>query len=319
MNTIKFSLADDIRTETHNVEIYDEKFLAINGTKRAVDSHCSIMIYPSTKCNAKCSFCMNNFDENIKSCIDIKDDSKYFSKLKESFEMLKHLNPTFQICGGEPTISHRMVPILKLVNEYGLKNRSFPTNGTGLLNTIENKLLLQHMLENNVINNINLSRMSCDDTKNKELMGINLTNKKIKTIATFCDVNNMSFRTSCVLMQNGIETLGDLLAYQKFYSDLNISSAIFREMIKVSGDYKNDNFISILDIMKTIENDTQFEFIRCLDGAYYSVDVYKYNNYIVKCYKEKFKEEQDLIRDFVFMPNGNLYIARWNKPNELLI
>ena len=174
------------------------------------------------------------------------------------------------------------------------------------------------MLENDFINNINLSRMSHIEEVNNNIMGIDLSNKDVKTITRFCNTNHMSLRTSCVLHQKGINNLDSIIEYHKYFKNLGVESQIFREQIKVSDEYKRDCFVSALEIMEQINNDKRFEFIRSLDGAYYSVDVYRYEDNIVKCYKEKFKEDIDLIRDFVFMPNGQLYIAKTNKENELI-
>lgn len=319
MNTIKFSDAFSMKTETHNVEIFDSKFIEVSGKKRPVDSHCSIMIYPSVFCNAKCSFCINHFDENIKNSIDTEDDRIYFSKLREAFEILKPLHPTVHICGGEPTISGRIVPIMKMVKEYGLINRSFPTNGTGLLNRYDGKLILQHMLENGLISNINLSRASDIDEENMKLMGINFPDKDIETAATFCNVNHMSFRVSCVLHKSGIASLSDIIRFHEHYGKLNIKYTIFREMVKIPEQYKNESFVDIKPIIAKLSENQKFKKIRSMEGQYYLVDVYRYNDSVVKCYSEKFANDQELIRDFVFMPNGELYVARFNKPNEKLM
>ncbi|TYQ16936.1 UNVERIFIED_CONTAM: MoaA/NifB/PqqE/SkfB family radical SAM enzyme [Acetivibrio alkalicellulosi] len=319
MNTIKFSDGYSLKTETHNVEIYDSQYIEVNGKSRLVDSHCSIMIYPSLYCNAKCAFCINHFDENIKSCKEIEDDNLYFLKLREALKLLKHLKPTVHICGGEPTISHRILSIMGIVKEFGLLNRSFPTNGTGLLKRYEGKLLLQHMLENGLTNNINLSRSSHIDKNNQKLMGICFTNKDIETVATFCNVNHMSFRISCVLHKFGIDSLEDLISFHEYYRKLNIKSTIFREMVKVPKVNRKEKFVDIEPIMNQLDSDSRFEKIRTMQGEYYLVNVYRYKESIVKCYREKFKDDRELIRDFVFMPDGEVYIARNNKPNERLL
>lgn len=318
MNTIKFSSIYEPRTETHNVEIYKENTILLNNKEYKVDSHCGLMIYPSIHCNAKCSLCINKFDKSISSCIDINDNNEYMLKLENVFNILKPLNPSISICGGEPSISERTIPILNLVKKYDFVRRTLPTNGTGLLARYDNKPLLQHMLENGFINNINLSRMSHIEEENNKLMGIKLSNKEVKRIVTFCNTNHMSLRTSCVLQQKGINNLDDMLEYQKYFKNISVESQIFREQIKVSNIFKERNFVSALDIMNEIDNDNRFEFIRNLNGAYYSIDVYKYKDNLVKCYKEKFQKDIEMIRDFVFMPDGHLYIAKINKENELI-
>lgn len=310
MNTIKFSNMYEPRTETHNVEVYDKNTLIINNKTYIVDSHSQIMIYPTLKCNADCDFCLNKFDKSLCKCKENLTEKQYINKLEDIFKMLGKLKPYISICGGEPSLSPLTIEILKLANEYSINHRIFATNGSGLLNIYENKPLLQHMKENNAINNINISKASFDDEINYNIMKYNLSNDKLKTIATFCNVNNMSARMSCLLHKNGITNLENIINYHETSKQLGFKSEIFREQIKVDKNLKENNIINIKPIMLEISKDKRFSFIRNLEGAYYNVKVYKYKDSIVKCYEEKFQTETKFIRDFVFLPDGGLYIAQ---------
>ena len=124
MNTIKFYNAYDMRHETHNVGVIEEpKVLNICDKKYDIDSHASLMIYPTIKCNAKCNFCINKFDNTLQSCKDMENDDLYLEKLSNTLDLLKDVNPKVTICGGEPTKSHLLVPILELVKNKGFKFR----------------------------------------------------------------------------------------------------------------------------------------------------------------------------------------------------
>ena len=53
---------------------------------------------------------------------------------------------------------------------------------------------------------------------------------------------------------------------------------------------------------------------------YYVVKVYQYKDRLVKCYQEKKvnKINKDIIREFVFYPDGNLD-GGWNKQNNIIL
>jgi MoaA/NifB/PqqE/SkfB family radical SAM enzyme len=156
MNTIKFADMYESRTETHNVEIYGQKILNINDVEYIIDSHSQIMIYPTIKCNADCDFCLNKFDNTLCNCKENLTEEQYMSKLNKVFETLKELKPYISICGGEPSLSPLTVKILKLAKSHSINHRIFATNGSGLLNRYDGVPLLQHMKENNAVNNINI-------------------------------------------------------------------------------------------------------------------------------------------------------------------
>ena len=55
---------------------------------------------------------------------------------------------------------------------------------------------------------------------------------------------------------------------------------------------------------------------------YYNVYIYRYKDKLVKCYQEKRdlgkKIDDDIIREFVFYPDGNLD-SGWNKDNGIIL
>lgn len=317
MNTIKYSCIFDTKTETHDVEFYKRIKLNIAGVDYEVDNHASMMIYPTISCNGKCDFCINKYDNNFKKMIDCKKEY-FFNKLNEIFNLFKDVKPAITICGGEPTISENTIGIMKLVNKYGFPVRTFPTNGLNLLKNIDGKPFIQYMVEYGFNKNINLSIQHYNEKINSNIMGFSLTRKEIETIGLFSKVNHLELRTSCNLIKNGINSLNDMEKYLKYFSSFNISSSIFRELIKVDNNYYNNNFVNIDSIIENINNDKNYQFIRKMNGAYYNVFVYRFDNYLVKVYKEKFQKDVEYIRDFIFGSDGHLYMSNVNDDNKLI-
>lgn len=306
MNTIKFSSMNDIRKETSNVEVYSIKDLEINHKKYQYFSDAQISLYLTKYCNANCPFCVNKFE---KRCVLSKEisDSQYYRNLEFYLDFFKDIKPWITITGGEPTISSRLVPTLNLLKEKSYKIRTFSTNGSHLLDIIDGKTILQHMLENNVVNNVDLSRMAIDDEENAKLMNIKVcdsNNEHLQKIASFASANSMEVRISCNLLKNGVHTLDDMLEFKRFYNQLGIHSIMFRELIPL--EYDKVYSVDINNILEEIFRRPDFKLLRIMEGFYYTVRVYQYEDTIVKCYQEKEHVDKEVIREFVIYPDGKL-------------
>lgn len=82
-------------------------------------------------CNLACAHCYHSHHQN-KGAIGIEQWQSILEQYKAMIERL-HLRPSIVICGGEPTISPLLFPILRKVDEYWPGVRiSILTNGTRL-------------------------------------------------------------------------------------------------------------------------------------------------------------------------------------------
>lgn len=323
MNTIKFSSIYDLKKETNNVEIYDIKDININDKNYKYYSNAQMSIYVDKICNASCWFCMNKYEERFCKAKTISDKD-YFYNVEKVLDILKNKDIPITITGGEPTKCKRLIKLIKMMKEKGYRTRTFSTNGTGLFDRYENKTIVAHLLENGIINNINVSRMVIDDECNKKIMKVNQTNDMIRRIFNFGEINGMDMRLSCNIQKDGVKNLKDILKFNNFYDKLGINTIMFRELIPIKNDdslYK-DKLIKIDSIFEEIEKNKEFKYLKTLDGMYYIVKVYRYKNKLVKCYQEKkdigIKINNDIIREFVFYPDGNLD-SGWNKQNGIIL
>lgn len=306
MNTIKFTPIQDMRKETSNVEIFSIKEIDIEQKKRKYFSDAQISLYVTKACNAHCPYCMNQFE---KRCLFSKElcDQDYYKMLDYYLDFFKEIKPWITITGGEPTISKRLIPTLEKIKEKGFKIRTFSTNGSHLLDKIGEKTVLQYMLENHVLNNVNLSRMAIDDEENSRIMRIatkDSNNVYLRKIATFANTNAIEMRLSCNLLKEGVHDLNGILQFKDFYNQLGIQTIMFRELIPLP--YDQDYGIDIASIFEEIEQHKDFQFIKLMEGLYYTVKVYRYKDYLVKCYQEKENVDKDVIREFVIYPDGKL-------------
>jgi len=326
MNTIKFEPANKTKTETHDVEKYTIKKMDFAGKEYDIYSNVGLTIYVTNRCNADCYFCMNKYEANFLCSKEILDDEEYLRRLEYILQYLRPLNPSVMITGGEPTKSKRLPEVIKLVHKYGYKLRSFSTNGSGLLDIIDGKSILQYMYENDFLNNINISRHSVSRERNYAIMKNkeDLTNGQLSQIASFCDEHNMRARMGCTLQKSSVNNLPEMLKYQRYYEDLGIDTVIFRELVPIDSNKKGferyqKEFVDIFKIVKNIELSPEFVYLYTLDGLYYSVKHFQYKDKLVKCYKEKNTASPDIVRDLIFYADGRLVDTNWNDVSKVLL
>ena len=131
-------------------------------------------------------------------------------------------------------------------------------------------------------------------------MGTNITNDLIKRIFMYGKINNMDIRLSCNLLANSVKDLDSILNFVNFYENMGVDTIMFRELINI------ENKITIDKIFNEIKKDSRFIHLDTLDGMYYIVDIYRYKDKLVKCYKEKNNNIKNVIREFVYYPDGIL-------------
>lgn len=283
MNTIKFAPYNELITEQHNIETAQVEDHVVDGTAYKFYSPCNFNIFVTNACPNSCYFCIN------KNASEICSDKEYFDGLKKSLETLKNVDVEFTITGGEPTLNkERFVKTLKILKEYGIKERTISTTGFNLLESYDGKSLIQHLLENGFIHNISISRMSFDENRNNEIFGSkNISNEELSKLAYFAKMNDAELRVSTNLMDCSIRTYSDILKFVDDNASIGIDTVLFRELVGV------DSSIEISPFFAMIKADKNFIYDTTLKGQFYDVDVYIYTSvttgkkYIVKCYQGK--------------------------------
>ena len=281
MNTIKFAPYNDFVTEQHDVENASAYEANVFGFSAKFYNPCNLNVFIQNKCQNDCEFCINKRNDRT----DI-DNELYFKNLEEILEGMKSVHLEATITGGEPTLNPaRMVETIRMLRKFGVKERTVSTTGIGLMNLYENKPVLQHLIDNDYVHNISISRMDITDTENANVLkGKNITNEELARIAFYAKVNGVQLRTSTNIIENHIDSLEKILKFVDFQYTNNIDSCLFREVIA-------KDFISIAPFQEQIRNDKNFVFDRVIHGMFYDIIVYIYKSpvtnqeYIVKCYQ----------------------------------
>lgn len=324
----------------HNrFELIPYKF---DGVDKKVYSNFNFSIFTDDYCNADCKFCVAQLRFENKGQMykkfKIENDEEYFKRLDKVLAYIRPLNPTISITGGEPTISNRIVGILKLVKKYNFRKKCITTNGSGLLRKVDGKTILDWLIWAE-FNHLNISRTHWSTLLNQTIMSFeskydNLTTEKLRNIIKYARENNLRPRMSCLLLKDGVGSIEAVKDYLTFANDVECDNVIFRETMdfdenniinNVKKNYCNKNKIRLNDLWKEIDKDDCFKPVLQNLGYYYYVEVYDYKGIctvtesadLKQLDKEKSKHE-DIVYEMIFHPNGNLN-GSWVDNEDILL
>lgn len=288
MNTIKFSKIKNKTTEQHNLKVNDIYEENIFNNKIQLYHPCNLNIFVTNICQNNCFFCINN-SPNFKEK-EITDE-QYFDYLENVLQNLQGKGIEITITGGEPTLNpKRFLNTMKLCDKYNFPCRTVSTTGLNLLQYYEGKPLCQYMIEYGFIHNINISRMHFDEDKNQSIFkGKNISNDELSKLAMFFKMNDAEMRVSCNIIKDYIDSQDKMLDFVDKFIDIGVDSIMFRELI-------SDSPILLPSILRL----DQFEHITNLEGLTYSVEVLKYKDLLIKHYKTKKIESNDVVMSMSF-------------------
>lgn len=283
-------------------------------------------IFVDDYCNADCKFCVAQLRYDHRRLIYNKDKldyDDYMRRLDKTLKEIRPLNPSISITGGEPTISPKLLDVLKLIDKYDYRKRCITTNGSHLLDIVHGKTILEFLIKRNW-HHLNISRVSEVEEINKKVMRYNsnegyCSNEMIKDILSISNKSNLAHRLSCLLIKDVIDSVGRMKDYIDYYSNIGADNFIFRQLMNYSQDainkekidYCNKHNVDLNNIWESMGGG--FEPYLNLLGYYYYVEIYKYKGMIIASesadlnqqYKE-FAKHPDIIYEMVFHPNGNL-------------
>lgn len=319
----------------------------------------NLSIMTTEACDRSCNFCVAQLRYEQRSKIYekpfIRNREEYIKRLNYILDLLKPLNPSVSITGGEPTISSFFLDIIDVLNKHQIRKKTITTNGRYLLAKFISSekyykdYIIDVLIKNN-FDHINISRAHFDDEINRELMPFNQNvnekmlslinpyfnkNEMLVEVAKILKGTNLKPRLSCVLLKDGINSVEDIIKYIDFYSNLGFDNFIFRELMGFDKHAVNvkmkkfceENKVYLNDIWEEIEREPKykdFEPILNLLGYYYYVEVYKYKNNTIASERADLNQQyvekdshNDIIYEMVFHPNGVLS-GSWIETEDVL-
>nr|MDO8110966.1 radical SAM protein [Candidatus Sigynarchaeota archaeon] len=306
------------------------------GHSYRVYGNVNFSIYSAATCNGRCPFCVERIRpashgrllEHVKGSAR---DVDYFHALKQAFTMVRPLNPSLSITGGEPSIDPRLPDIIALVENFGFRKRTITTNGSGLLRNGFIEALLA-----GGFNHLNISHAHFDENENQQIMRIDtpFRNKDLETIVHKTSGTQLRPRLSCVLLKGEIDGLDAVVDYLEWAATMGVDNVVFRQLMKFNPrecaadpviEFSEKNRVQLVPILCDVYQDPlnhhqSFEFTKQVVGYYYYVEVYRYTSKHGKAVDVVF-ENADLtyinrdqasprpvpmIQELIFHPNGNL-------------
>ena len=323
--------------DINNYELIDYEFKA---GKKKVYKNFNFSIFITDYCNADCKFCVAQLRYQHKNAMyrkeHIKDNKEYLRRLEEVLKVIRPLNPSVSITGGEPTLSPILVDVIELIEKYNFRKRTITTNGSGLLKVIKGKTIIQHLIDNH-FDHLNISRVSHIDSKNREIMRYNSKDSycsmdMLKQILEITNNSTLNHRISCLLLKESVNDVTAMKEYIDFYSKMGAKNFIFRELMDYDKtaintekmQYCDANKVKLYDVWHQFKKYPEFKPYLNVLGYYYYVEIYKYNNITVasesadlRIQDREKQKNPNIVYETVFHNNGNL-CASWIDSKEVL-
>jgi len=304
--------------------------LDIWGHVRPVYANANLSIYSGQTCNARCAFCVEELRPvsrggalSNQRTVE-PDDDTYFSSLEESLRVLRALNPSVSVTGGEPSLDPRLPRILRTLASTGARKRTITTNGSGLLDVREGKTVLDWIGECGLAH-LNLSRADPDDKRNNQQMGFrrSLPREALGEIVQRARRAGVRVRLSCILVKEGVSDLEGIERYLEFARSVGVDNVIFRGLMQPDDRtadsqnsvvrYSSDQRVALDPILAEISRSPNFEFRRQITGYYYYVEVWHHRGIdvvfeeadLAQLETEK-RAHPDVIHELIFHPNAKL-------------
>ena len=310
------------------------------GKRATIYANANLSIYSAQVCNARCAFCVEELRPASRGvALDAqktieRDDERYFAALQNVLEVVKPLNPSVSVTGGEPSQDARLPRILRALQKHGARKRTVTTNGSGLLALREGTPLIDWIAATGVAH-LNISRAHWDNRINTKLMRYRASPNAaaLRDIVHRAQRGGTRVRLSCVLVTNAVDDAGDVLSYLDFAQSVGVDNVIFRQLMQHDPATTQPNFVTkfserrqvaMTPLLATLSAHKDFIFQRQVMGYYYYVEVWRYRNMDVVfegadlAQLERTKVSMPgVIQELIFHPNAKL-ASTWQPWDDVL-
>lgn len=288
--------------------------------------HWNINLYIEmlSHCNGRCPFCINRVNYDHK---DISD-SRFIENLEESIKLVRFLDPSVQLVGGEPTIvPNRVRSVFELIRKYGLRKPVITSNGSGL---VEHRHLLDDIEP--LLAHLNISRHHDDDGTLNSIMRFKnpLDNAALADLLQTHPIAS-KIRLNCCLLDSGIRSYADIERYLAWALTLGVKNVCFSTLSQLPDDYyyetelvqqTEENTVDFAAIMSAVTEDPRFTFTKFHSGSHCMYEVWQYSREGRSCvvvftasnnfFARELDRIDDLVELLVFHAEGVL-AASWNR------
>jgi MoaA/NifB/PqqE/SkfB family radical SAM enzyme len=302
--------------------------LYVHGHKYYVHPNVNLYLDVSRSCPCDCEFCISKvkFDR-----LTINTDV-YIQRLVDSFSLLKSVNPSIQVVGGEPTIYPGLYGIIDVIDNLMIRRPVLGTNGYLLDDD------LVHRLNTSTFRHVNLSRCHYDDAKNQEIMRCKAGRNNDVLFHSIGERLKPKLRVQCNLIGGYIDTYGEIMQFIAYaHYVLKANNIAFAQLTPLPrDDYYQDSVIDYVStrqvdidaILEKISEDKMFRFIKYRGGVACYYEIWEYCGYsdpitVMFKFSDNFylgriDNMPGYIPDFVLHTDGTL-CGSWNKNIKVLL
>jgi molybdenum cofactor biosynthesis enzyme MoaA len=315
--------------------------LDLDGRPVQVYANANLSVYSAQACNARCPFCVEELrpasrgiELAVQKTVE-QDDSRYFAKLARVLDILRPLDPSVSVTGGEPSLDPRLPAILRTLADRDGRKRTVTTNGSGLLEERDGRAVIDWVTATGV-QHLNISRAHPDQDRNAALMQLagGLSPPQLREVVEQARAGGTRVRLSCVLVRDAIDSLDGIRRYLDFAAALGVDNVIFRQLMKTDPQsharnhvvrFSDSRRVMLEPLLDAISADPAFVFGKQIVGYYYFVEVWRYGGLDVVFEEADLAQLEatkrtapGLVHELVFHPNGAL-ASTWQPWDGVLI
>jgi hypothetical protein len=266
---------------------------------------------------------------------DHKDipDSRFIANLEQAIKLVRFLDPSIQLVGGEPTlVPGRMRGVFDLIRKYRMRKPVITSNGSGF---VKHPDLLDDVTP--LLAHLNISRHHDDDGVLNSLMGF----ENPMTRAVLVDLMQShpiapKIRLNCCLLANGIHSYADIERYLAWAMNLGVRNVCFSTLSLLPDNYyyedglieqSRKNTVDFAAIMDAVTDDPHFTFEKFHTGSHCMYEIWNYTRDSQSCvvvfatsnnfFARELDRIDDLIELLVFHADGVL-AASWNRNCKII-
>ena len=235
--------------------------------RRSVSKLCIML---ESRCNAYCPYCLVEQEmsheacarcpknlENCKRCMDGRlDDKEFIERLHYVLGRVVGPFCDISISGGEPSISPRIRQTIDVANKFECRQKSFITNGTGLLSLCAGSTLAEYLMRSGW--NIVLHRDHWENDRNEALMGCESLNDV--QMQYLCDLFSGRLIIDCIVQTGGVCSSAGVFAYRRYarenWGDVHIRFSEIEIDPRAEGgrtEKSKELYFSIKELMASLE------------------------------------------------------------------
>lgn len=197
-----------------------------------------IIVILDKNCNADCPLCVakhiiknisckelcQGFNHKCRRCCDrTAGDDEFYAAVADFFDTVNGLNVRVILSGGEPTLSPRLIPTLKILDKHQFGQICIETNGAGLLYDNVSKELLKRKVK------IILSRYGITDEENNAVFKYKYGAVEESTVKAIFTKYGKLITVNCIPLKGSVDSGEKLIEYYNYFKALGAADVQFSE------------------------------------------------------------------------------------------